>query len=83
MKLFRFNKPASTNDEGILKFKTNIKCGGCIANVKPHLDGASGIESWEVNTEHPDKILTVKSSGISPESIEQLVRNAGYKIEQI
>ena len=45
-----------------LKFKTNIKCTGCLGKVTPHLDSAEGVESWEVDLENPDRILTVNSS---------------------
>ncbi len=38
-----------------LKFKTNINCGSCVAAVKPHLDNATDIISWSVDTENPDK----------------------------
>ena len=47
------------------QFKTNINCGGCIASVKPHLDKAEGICHWEVDTANKDKVLTVKSEGIT------------------
>ncbi len=51
----RINKNMNT-----LKFKTNINCGGCIAKVTPFLDKAEGIASWSVDTNVPEKILTVK-----------------------
>jgi copper chaperone CopZ len=50
------------------QFKTNINCGGCIASVKPHLDNAEGICHWEVDTANKDKVLTVKSEGITERS---------------
>lgn len=65
------------------KFKTNINCGGCVSKVKPVLDAADGIVRWEVDTENPDKILTVESSGISVEEIEGLIKAKGFKVEGI
>ena len=47
------------------RFKTNLQCGNCVSKVKPALDTAEGIVRWDVDTENPDKILTVESSGIS------------------
>ncbi len=64
-----------------LRFKTNIKCGGCIATVSPFLNGAPGISHWEVDTAGMDKILTVQSDGISEEEVIRIVQKAGYKIE--
>ena len=67
-----------------LKFKTNIKCGGCIAAVTPHLNKLSGIEKWEVDTQNPDKILTVEGKqGIDTDQIIDTLEDAGYKAEKI
>lgn len=66
-----------------LKFKTNINCSGCVAAVKPHLDNAEGIDQWEVDTVNKDKILTVKSSGITKEQVIATVQKAGYAITEV
>lgn len=65
-----------------LKFKTNINCNNCIANAKPYLDAVKNVQSWEVDTQNPDKILTVKGPEISAENIIENVQKAGYKIEE-
>ena len=65
-----------------LKFKTNINCGGCIATAKPFLDAVPAVKSWEVDTQNPDKILTVKGDDISAAAIIEKVQQAGYKIEE-
>jgi copper chaperone len=64
-----------------LQYKTNINCGGCIATVTPFLNKVTGIEKWEVDTQKPDKILTVQGE-ISSEEIEKAVTEAGFKIER-
>ena len=61
-------------------FTTNIKCGGCIATVKPHLDNLTGIKSWSVDTTTPDKLLTVEAENVSAKEIEKAVEAAGYRI---
>ncbi|MBA9078852.1 heavy-metal-associated domain-containing protein [Rufibacter quisquiliarum] len=60
-----------------LKFKTNIKCGGCISAVTPTLDATPGVENWAVDTNNPDKILTVQGN-ISEEEVVAAVNKAGY-----
>lgn len=65
------------------KFKTNINCGGCIANVTPFLDKAEGISKWNVDTTDKNKILTIESNGISLENIIKIINQAGYKAEPI
>ncbi|WP_018628961.1 heavy-metal-associated domain-containing protein [Niabella aurantiaca] len=66
-----------------LSFKTNINCGGCVASVRPALDGNSGIAEWEVDTTGKDKILTVKTAGATPEDVINTVKDAGFKIEPV
>ena len=71
------------NNNQNLQFKTNINCGGCVASVKPHLDNAKGMSNWEVDTANKDKVLTVKSTGITKEEIIKTVEKAGFKIEPL
>ena len=65
------------------KFKTNIKCGGCIATVTPHLNALDGVENWKVDLESPDRVLTVESNGATESQIMDSVTTAGYKIEKM
>jgi copper chaperone CopZ len=65
-----------------LKFKTNIKCGGCVATVTPFLNGDENVEHWAVDLESADRVLKVETSH-SPEEIQQLVKKAGYVAEKI
>lgn len=66
-----------------LKFKTNINCGGCISKVTPFLEKTEGIQSWEVDVNNPDKILKVKSQGISWEQVVSILDKIGFKAEKI
>lgn len=61
-----------------LQFKTNIKCGGCVTAVTPILNNTAGIESWQVDTENPDKILTVSTDSLSEKEVVAAVEKAGY-----
>ena len=64
------------------QFKTNINCGGCIAKVELFLDGEENIKSWEVDTNHPDKILSIESANWQEDQIIHLVETAGFKAEK-
>jgi copper chaperone len=64
-----------------LKFKTDIKCSGCVAKVTPHLNQVVGEGNWKVNTEDPSKILSV--SGATEADVKEAVSRAGYKAEKI
>ena len=66
-----------------LKFKTNINCGGCLSKVGPLLNGEKTIEKWDVDITTPGKILSVETNEETPDKIIDVVKKAGYKIEQI
>jgi copper chaperone len=67
-----------------LKFKTTIKCSGCLATVTPFLNKAVGEDNWEVDIKSADKVLTIASdSAVSPLDVVQAVEVAGYKAEKL
>lgn len=66
------------------KFKTTINCSGCVAKVTPALNAAVGEDKWEVDTQNPDKILTVTAAdAVTEEQIVQAVKKLGFKAERI
>lgn len=65
-----------------LKFKTNIKCGGCIAAVTPYLNEISN--TWTVDTDNPDKVLSIETDEpLNPKEVVNVLDTAGYKAEKI
>jgi copper chaperone CopZ len=63
------------------KFKTNIKCGACVATVTPFLNEAVGEENWQVDTLTPNRILTAEAP--SAQTVQQAIEQAGYKAEPL
>ncbi len=66
-----------------LQFKTNINCGGCIAKVTPFLNQVEEIEEWRVDTNNPDKILTISGEELSCDLIVETIEKAGFKDEVV
>jgi len=66
-----------------LKFKTNVNCGGCVATVTPHMNQVKGIVSWNVDTNNPDKILSIETENVAPEEIKSILNGVGYQAELI
>lgn len=64
----------------ITKFRTNLKCGKCVAAVKPRLDGDPAIESWSVDTSDPRKILTVHGDRATEQGVRQHLVAAGFQV---
>lgn len=61
------------------QFKTNVKCGACVAAISPEMEKiAAG--SWHLDLTSPERILTVESDKNAGEIIRAL-ESAGYKGE--
>ncbi|MFN3405999.1 MAG: heavy-metal-associated domain-containing protein [Cytophagaceae bacterium] len=65
------------------KLKTNINCGGCVAKIKPFLDGEKEIGKWEVDTSGPDKVLTVQTEKLEVDELKKIVGNAGFMVKGV
>ena len=63
------------------QFKTNINCGSCIKSVTPFLNELDNVDTWKVDTENPDKILSVELDDENISSVVDAVKKAGYNIE--
>jgi copper chaperone len=66
-----------------LKFKTNINCGGCIEKVTPFLNNEPNINTWEVDTTNPQKILEVDTECMKAAELISLLSRAGFKADPI
>ena len=66
-----------------ITFKTNINCGSCIKSVTPFLNEVDNVDSWKVDTENPDKILTVELDDENEKTVIESVKKAGFEIEKI
>lgn len=66
-----------------LKFKTNINCGNCIQSVTPHLNALMDVDTWQVDTSDPNKILEVVSDTGNAEEVVAAVEKAGFRIEPV
>ena len=63
-----------------LKFTTNINCSNCIKTISPFLNEKEGIITWSVDTDNPEKILTVKGEDITASIVIDTVEDAGFDI---
>lgn len=66
-----------------LQFKTTINCNNCVRTVTNFLNDVKGIEKWEVDTNNPEKILTVEGDAVTVEEVVAAVEEAGFDIEII
>ena len=76
-----FLEKISTMDK--VRFKTNINCNNCVRSVTGFLNEVDSIDSWQVDIENPEKILTVEGEAIDIEAVIEAVEDAGFDIETI
>lgn len=65
-----------------LKFKTNIKCTGCISKASPLLNEKLGAGNWEVDIMTLKKTLTV-TSDLDENDVIAIVNESGFTAETI
>jgi len=66
-----------------LKFKTNIKCTGCISKATPVLNEKLGEGQWEVDLMTLKKTLTVNTSNLSEGEVVDIVKESGFDAEPL
>lgn len=66
-----------------IRFKTNLKCGGCVKAITPGLESLNIIDSWSVDLENPDRVLEIKAPEDVSEQVIESVKKAGYQISQL
>lgn len=60
-------------------YQTDIKCGGCLAKVAPHLNEEFGQGNWKVDIHDPRKVLTIElEAEIDDSEVQQAVSKAGF-----
>ncbi len=64
-----------------IKFKTNIKCMGCVAAVTPALNETVGESNWAVDLQSPDRELTIQVDDDGAEPVVAALAAVGYKAE--
>ena len=62
-----------------LKFKTNIKCTGCLSKISPTLDEVKEIDKWKVNLNDENKMLIIKTEELNASEVINIVEGAGFK----
>jgi copper chaperone len=65
-----------------LKFKTSLKCNGCVSKVTPGLNEIKGIKNWKVEFTMPQSTLEVEAEGDVEQEVTDVVKNAGYIINK-
>lgn len=65
-----------------MKFKTNAKCGGCVAAIGAKLNTIMKEDDWSIDLKSPEKVLEV-TADIPAQAVITAVTSAGFKAEQL
>ena len=65
------------------RFKTTIQCNGCLSKVTPKLNEILEEQSWSVDLESDDRILTVNDDNVSVDAVVSAVKSVGFQIEEL
>jgi copper chaperone CopZ len=65
-----------------LKYKTSIKCNGCVSNVQDYLNNHPNIDQWEVDLNDVDRTLTICVTSIDEVDLKTSMQDLGYSIEK-
>lgn len=65
-----------------MKFKTNAKCGGCVAAIGAKLNKVVKENEWSIDLKSPDKVLEV-TADVPVDTVVAAVTEAGFKAEQL
>ncbi|MCC5937835.1 MAG: heavy metal transport/detoxification protein [Lunatimonas sp.] len=65
----------------MIKLKTNVKCGACVASITPEMDKIAP-NQWNVDLSHPDRILEV-AGDLEEDAVKAALQRAGYQGESI
>ena len=66
-----------------VRFKTTIQCNGCLSKVTPKLNEILKEQSWSVDLESDDRILTVNDDNVSLDAVVSAVKSVGFEIEEL
>ena len=66
-----------------LRFKTSVKCTGCLVSVRPLLNAIKGIQGWDLDLNSPDSLLRVHCTEDLTDMIKAAVEKAGHTISKI
>lgn len=65
------------------RFKTSIHCNGCLSKVTPKLNEILDEQSWSVDLESDDRILTVNADNVPIDAVVSAVKSVGFEIVEL
>jgi copper chaperone len=65
-------------------FETNLHCGNCVRSIKGFLSDIPELTSWEVDLEHPKKMITAHGNDeLTASKIIEAIDGAGFEAKEV
>jgi copper chaperone CopZ len=64
-----------------LTFSTDLHCNSCVNTVNPILHDDPTIEHFNINLDHPGKLISIQGSDLNTDSLISKLENAGFHAE--
>ena len=64
-----------------LTLKTDLHCNSCVNKVEPILSSNPDIEEYNIDLEHPDKIISIKGKDLKRQELISKIHDVGYHAE--
>lgn len=61
-----------------ITFKTDLHCSSCVGKVTPILQDDSSIKDFNINLDHPQKLITIHGTSLNSGILISKIENAGY-----
>ena len=60
---------------------TDLHCDSCVSKVNPILKEDPSIQQYDINLDHPEKLVTIKGSGLNSELLISKFGDVGFRAE--
>ena len=64
-----------------VEFKTNLKCGACVAKVEAALNALIGVGKWRVDLSHVERTLVIEEESLDVNRVSAVLSELGYRAE--
>jgi len=64
-----------------ITLSTDLHCDSCVSKVNPILQDDPSIKEYNINLDHPGKLITIQGNGLNTENLISKLEDAGYQAQ--
>lgn len=66
-----------------ISFQTDLHCGGCVSKIEAGLNKLPGMDRWEVDLQHEQRLLSVWGQEIDPQAVQEVLESCGFEAQLV